>query len=460
MASKAQDNVSKPQTSNEKIQELDPPEISQIPFSIVDKTSNKTTKLLANSGNNKSIEGQNRWHRYDFKEPIFIYRIVVLHTNYPDYKEFEIRALTESGETYTSSSKPASGRVFLAVNEFCKSVEFKPPKAYFSGVKRIDSVEIYGFRKSQSGKFIQFARDIDDYKIKALEEIAAKENKANETILMADAAESRRTEANKEVNNLKTSADRQKLNLKRLESSRDELNTKLEVLNQSFSVNSRELSNIKSELDRLSSSRENLITDVKNKTAELKALKDNLDLFPSELSDFVRQGARNTRTLFWLAAAPIAIIVLMFLLLISGAVDLSTKITADQKINLEALIISRMPYVTVAITIITACYKLARSFIVELININRQRLNLTKISIIAKDVSNSSQYDLDLNHEEIYNFRVRLKMDLLKDHLKNYISPDFEPLVPNDMAPKFAPLGLLAQKALARSADEAVPQKT
>lgn len=206
------------------------------------------------------------------------------------------------------------------------------------------------------------------------------------------------------------------------------------------------MSNIKTELDNLSNRRELISSEITTKKDDLSKLKANLDLFPSELSDFVRQGARNTKTLFWLAAAPIAVIVGMFALLISGAVDLSTKITTSQNINIEALIVSRMPYVFVAVTIVTACYKIARAFIVELININRQRLNLTKISIIAKDVSNSSEFNLDLNENEIYNLRVRLKMDLLRDHLKNYVSPEFEPMIPEEITSKLSALGIFMNK--------------
>lgn len=70
----------------------------------------------------------------------------------------------------------------------------------------------------------------------------------------------------------------------------------------------------------------------------------------------------------------------------------------------------------------------------EIIEINRQRLNLTKIGIIAKDISNAAEVGLDLNEVERYGLRVRLKMELLKDHLKGYISSNIDVQLPSSVS--------------------------
>ncbi len=171
--------------------------------------------------------------------------------------------------------------------------------------------------------------------------------------------------------------------------------------------------------------------EIESLNTKLSQLRANIDLFPTELESFVSQGSKNTRTLFWLSAAPIGIIGVMFFLLISGAVDLTTQIDPEDKVNIGALIASRTPYVVVALAIITSCYKIAKFFMLELIEINRQRLNLTKIGIIAKDVSNAAESGLDISEVEKYTLRVRLKMELLKDHLKGYISSNIDVHLPN-----------------------------
>lgn len=56
----------------------------------------------------------------------------------------------------------------------------------------------------------------------------------------------------------------------------------------------------------------------------------------------------------------------------------------------------------------------------------QQRLNLTKISIIAKDVSDASEDDLSLDDAARYEHRTHLKMNLLREHLKGYLAEDYE----------------------------------
>jgi hypothetical protein len=205
------------------------------------------------------------------------------------------------------------------------------------------------------------------------------------------------------------------------------------VLKDTLEKNNQELENLRGEIGSKSEIRETLSKQTSALNIKLAELRANVDLFPSELESFVRQGARNNRTLFWLAAAPIIIICVMFGLLIFGAAELTTKITTDQNINILALLVSRTPYVAVSLAIIAACYQIVKYFLSELIQVNRQRLSLTKISIIAKDVSAAAEVGLHLSDIERYGLRVRLKMELLKDHLKSYLSSDLNVNLPSQI---------------------------
>ena len=123
---------------------------------------------------------------------------------------------------------------------------------------------------------------------------------------------------------------------------------------------------------------------------------------------------------------PIALLVLVTALLVFNAADLTTVLEIDESASIWSILITRMPYVIIATGIITASYKLARVFVAEIMRINQQRLNLSKISIIATDASNTSQGGLsDLSDREFYELRTDLKMQLLRDHLKECLSSDF-----------------------------------
>ena len=410
---------------------VDVPTVGHVPFSLVEKHANKTTQLLANSGKTQPIEGQRRWFNYEFKEPLFITQVVVRHNNYQSYHEFQLRATLEDNEV-EARSRPVGDAITFQVNDFCDQVSFRPPRSYFLD-RAVTAVEIFGFRKNDVARFIRYASSIDEIKEGAIDEIKDREKVYRATIERAAKSEEQASEAKKEVSSLKSQADRQRSMIRRLESERSDLTTKVEALSDSLNKNNNELETLRREIKSKTESRDNISSEVEDLERSLSELKENIDLFPSELDSFVRQGARNNRTYFYLALAPIVVILSMFFLLVSGAVDLTTEITSERDVNLEALVISRMPYVLVALAIITACYKIARSFILELMNVNRQRLNLTKVSIIAKDISNSAESGLSLDDETKYNLRLKLKMDMLKDHLKGYLSREFEPSVPKSI---------------------------
>lgn len=65
-------------------------------------------------------------------------------------------------------------------------------------------------------------------------------------------------------------------------------------------------------------------------------------------------------------------------------------------------------------------------FILEVIRINNRRLDLTKVSIVAKDVSDTASRDLNFGDSERYDLNTKLKMELLKSHLKGYVADDYE----------------------------------
>lgn len=405
-------------------------QLANSPFGLSKSTQPKTTRLLANSGKGKPVEGQHRWFSYSFKRPLFISRVVVHQTNYPEYTNFQIEATLEDGKTVKKAPSPKSGKVVLDVNDFCSAIKFRPPKAYWSLGTTIESVEIFGFQKFEAPKFIQFARSVDELRSAAIADIERREEVYQSKIDEAEKCEARIADAKKELTTLKGQADRQRSNLRRLDSEKSEITAKLEVLKQWVADSEITLKNLRKELSEKGDRKEGLdgqISVMENKLSDLRA---NLDIFPSELEDFVKQGSKNTRTLFWLALAPIAVICAMFFLLISGAVDLTTKISGDQSINILALVASRAPYVIVSLAIINACYQIAKFFISELININRQRLSLSKVSIVAKDVANAAETGLELSEIERYGLRVRLKMEMLKDHLRGYVSPDLEIALP------------------------------
>ena len=82
--------------------------------------------------------------------------------------------------------------------------------------------------------------------------------------------------------------------------------------------------------------------------------------------------------------------------------------------------------VLVAVTLIEACAYVVGRLVFEVVRINRQRLDFAKLSIIAKDVSAASARSTALTDGEVFDLETKLKMELLREHMKNYTGAEFE----------------------------------
>ena len=72
-------------------------------------------------------------------------------------------------------------------------------------------------------------------------------------------------------------------------------------------------------------------------------------------------------------------------------------------------------------------------------NNNRQRLSLTKVSIIAKDISQAAESGLKLSDEQIYANRLKVKMALLSEHINHLITTEPELIFPENLFSPISP---------------------
>ena len=405
------------------------PEVSQLPFSLVRRHDKKTVQLLANSGDDQPFDGRRIWFTYEFEEPVFVERIDVFVDDYGSFTEFEFACRLFDGKRLTGEASPQNGRISRTVNRFVHEISFRPPRRSFSS-GQINEVRIYGFAQSEVAKFGEFADKLAIRRDEVIDEFILKEREVVKKLTALKKLEDEKDDLEAFLNNLETEIDLSKSEIRKLTASRDETVKRIEGLNQSVRENEQKIEDQKNSIGEASDVRSKLARSIIDKQARLRTLTDNINLFPSELSDFVSQGSRDVKLYAALAFLPITVIVAMFAILVEGGVDLTTRITGEENVNILAILVSRMPFVIVAVTIITACYYLARMFVLEMVRVNRQKLSLSKIGIIAKDISYATDHELELSEEEKQERRLRLKMDMLRDHLKDYLSKDFEPSLP------------------------------
>ena len=419
-------DLTKAREDADKINATDVPARSELPFDLLQGKNKKTTKLIANSGSSESMSGSNRWYDFEFEEPVFLNEIIINEENYSTFNEFEFRwILAQGGEVSGEFSKNGESGYRASINQLVRQVSFRPPKKWRTDTK-ITRVQLVGFPIEELEDFVRLVARLDKYKANVVSEVSkAIDNaeKANQEVAQAeldrDALNSEISEANQKTADLNS-------NIGRLTEQRQGLLDDITKREEAISTLDERRSQIQERITERTAQREGLAREVSELKQELRALEDDVNMFPTEIGAFVTQGGENIRTYWKLATVPIALMVIVTGLLVFNAANLTTVLDEVDGARIWSILITRIPYVIISTAIITASYKLARVFVSEIMRINQQRLNLSKISIVATDASNTSQEGLtELSERELYELRTDLKMQLLRDHLKEYLSSDF-----------------------------------
>ncbi|WP_136439274.1 hypothetical protein [Pacificoceanicola onchidii] len=408
-----------------KIDGTEIPEISDLPFELLLGKGRKTTKLVANSGDPSPISGSNRWFDFQFAEPVFLVEVIVDEENYSTFNEFEFRwTLAQGGEGSQEFSKRSNEGYRASINQLVRRVSFKPPKKWLTNTQ-ITRVRLLGFQIDELEDFIRLVAKLDQYKENVSEEARKEIRKAEAANEKAKNIEMHREKLLSEISDSNSKVAELNANIGRLTEQRQGLIEDIASREEAISNLDERSVQVQEIIAERTTERKSLAKSVAELKQELRALEDDVNMFPTEIGGFVSQGGQNIGTYWKLAAVPIALMVLVTGLLVFNAANLTTVYDEGGTAKIWSILLTRIPYVIIATAIITACYKLARVFIAEIMRINQQRLNLSKISIVATDASNTSQEGLDLTDRELYELRTDLKMQLLRDHLKEYLSTDF-----------------------------------
>lgn len=417
----AQDTINTPTTDDLINFEVSDP--SDIPFLLYDKPYKRTTKL-ADITISSPMKGQNNWYSLSLKEPVFASTIIVEATGY-EHKDCEFRWDSVSkGKTEAKDVGFSTGRFLIEINDFISRFEFKPERRWLAD-PQITSVRIVGYTMDAFEAERKSIPKISNLKALAIQDanaIIAKAENAKQRIAEAETTISK---LNEQISELEASIASRNEKVSALKETEVKLSDKLSNLNAEMSIREARLEKQKEAIQSRTSERDQLVREVTERTAELNKLKSDIYLFPSELSKFADRSGKDKAFYWKLSAIPLIVLTLMASLLLLDAHNLAPVLEENESARVFSIFLTRLPYVIVATAIIGAMYKIAQILISEIIRIDKQTCNLAKLSIIATDVSNASEDGLELLDEEKFHLRTGLKMDLLREHLKTYISEDF-----------------------------------
>jgi len=386
------------------------------PVDFFSKKSNKTTSLINNNDQKNELSGRHVWYNFEFNEPLFVCELIINVSGYNNYNDFEIELMLDNNTVYRSKTRSVDGVVSISVNRIVSFFRFRPESKIFES-QFIQRVSAYGYTplefrslEKEISNIILMQNDIQSKK-SAIEQI---EQISKSTMSEAQA---KIKELNDEISNLEKNVGQS--------------SAKLEGLNSEISHASSRRVEIISIISELQSKKENLNNnkiEIEKNINELiykkTKLIDDIRLFPSEISGLVEEGNRAINLYKWIIFVSMAIVVAIVTHLIFGA----WKFTSNEQMppkDVFSTLLSRTPLVVIYFIVFKIFAFIIGRMAEEIVKISNQRINVTAISVIAKDVSTSSSANTDLTSDERYEKETFLKMELLREHMKHYVSENY-----------------------------------
>lgn len=389
------------------------------------KKKNKQYNLLDNKEDGSQYFLRNKWYLFILEEPLYCQEII--------YKSDSkcLDGLTTvvidgfGNEAGVKIRRKASDHIALAVGQIITAFKVHAPDGKLDKVS-LNTINVKGYLQS----------DFHDIEDKVAEYQHIRSNITNELEHLSHTKATSRTLLDKNEKNI----SRTRSQLNKLQTESDVLTNKIvknkitlgtlseNIISSDSRLNStnKSITSARNNLDNLRNLSKHLDDEIKNSEEELSRLANNKNLFAYEIEDYMRQGRKDISLYTILSFLPWVLITYITWLLFNGAVDLSLIDYNADNVNLVDVLLSRLPFVIVTSAIIVASYLISRMFAVKIFEINSQRLRFSEIGIIAKDISHASTDHLNLKDQDKYELRTKLKMDLLRHHMKKLGPEMFE----------------------------------
>ncbi|RHX77525.1 hypothetical protein [Leptospira yasudae] len=205
--------------------------------------------------------------------------------------------------------------------------------------------------------------------------------------------------------------------------SKTEINEKLE---ETFNHKNKDLQDVESKSRQLNGENEKIAKEVVEQQSTLRKLKNESALYSNEYASFSIQGNKFIWAYGFLSLIPMGVIVLIVINLYNNTLSLIEIIGILTMSKVSDVVMLKMPSVFLSSAIITACYYLLKMLILKIMDIQTEKLSLSKISIIAQDAVNLSSAEYNLKPEQILEANIYLRMELLKNYMTKEIDRNYK----------------------------------
>jgi hypothetical protein len=391
---------------------------------IIENSSGKIMNLIKNL-DDFTYPLRNEYYKFKFVEPIYIQKVIFNTDDSCNLKDMEIVSIDHKDNSSTIHFSNKEHTTWTP-NKIIKEFRFKAPKRFINKII-LTSIDIVGFKlddleiiKDNLSHLANFKDDLQTIS----DDIKNKNIVFNETIEITE----------EKIANNKDEIKTLTLQISELE---DDIIPALQDSKISYEENINKLSlkkeslesdntKLKNNVEQLTEESNQLNIEISNQTNELKKLTDDTNIFSTEMKSYIEQGNKDIKLYTFLSIIPWLLILSVSGIVFFGASNLTTIINTSDSISITTIFWSRIPFVLIVISILFVSYEISKIFIKNIIHIHKQKRIFTKIGILAKDVADQSILDLEIDEKEKFELRTKLKMDLLKSHLKNEIGEDYE----------------------------------
>lgn len=379
----------------------------EIDVEFYSNTSNRTYDLINNDIEEKSVSGRNRWYKFFFKDPVFLTGIEITADGYSSWNSFELEVEHIDGTRHEERINVKGNIVELQLGKLATAFKFRPDQKILASPV-IQKVRATGLTLREFHEYEWALREFEKKSADLKKREVAYANLQDE--IKANQIEKKQLDGD----------------IGKASAQLTKLQSEVSAAETALLERRSQLEDAATEVESKRDERRRLNSEISEGESRLEMLTRELRLFPSEISGFIKEGNRSIKWYLSIGAPFLVILIVVAILLFSKAVDLTQLWRREQNIDIWTIFLTRIPFVLVAITIIEVAGYIAARLIFEIVRINRQRLEFAKLSIVAKDVSAAASAGLGLDDEEIFESETRLKMELLREHMKNQSTNELE----------------------------------
>jgi len=402
------------------------------PYSInIDMIENHSGKVmnLIKDVDEFSYQLNNKYYNFKFTEEVYIQSISFTAEGNTTLKGLELTSIDYRDNSSTITFSHKEHNCWLP-RKVMKEFKIKPPTRLFKDKIKLTQINIVGFQLKDLDSIKSKVDEVSKYKESLntlLDEIETKNQNLENSLI----------EKNEIIAEKKIEIDKLNQNILDIEKEIDKISATKEVLEKDttqLKVQKESLTtentNLENNVQQLEEKSNKLNTNISNQTDELKKLTENTNIFATEMKEYIEQGNKDIKLYTKLSLIPWILIAIVSAIVFYGASDLTTVYTSSivngKEIDIGSIFWSRIPFVLIVISILFVSYEISKIFITNIIYIHKQKRTFTKIGILAKDIAEESILGLDIDEKEKFELRTKLKMDLLKSHLKNDIGENYE----------------------------------